>query len=82
MISVSHSLTGEQRCLPVFTSWNGHPYAAGAEPAEGGRHGHGSRHHPKQHHSTVRHIIFRDDGLKTSNKENTTFWGWFVMQIF
>lgn len=72
MISVS-LLTGEERCMPVFTSWNGHPHAAGAEPAEEGRHGHGPRHGPKQHHSTLRRMIFRDGALKTSKTKFNVF---------
>lgn len=54
--------------MPVFTSWNGHPYPARAEPAEGGEYGCGSHHHQTQHRSTLQHIVFRDDEKNAKKK--------------
>lgn len=59
--------------MPVFTSWNGHPYPARAEPAEGGEYGCGSHHHQTQHHSTLQHIVFGDDGKKMQKRNGKMF---------
>lgn len=62
-------LTGQQRCLPVFPPWNGHPHSAGAELFEGGRYVHSPQHPPKQHHSALWYMIYRDEALIKQTKK-------------